>query len=320
MRYSNAFGKNGSKILLGTAYFGETISREESFDIMDKFAALGGTHIDTARLYASGESEKVIAEWIASRKPAEVFVSTKGAFPNKATPDMPRVSEKEVRYDLELSLRALNTECVNFYWLHRDDESRDVGEIIEFMNAFVREGKILHFGASNWKHERIEEANQYANAHGLLGFEASQIRFSPAIVSPTGTADRKLVDMSPVSFDYYRERKMPVAAYASQAKGFFSKMAAFGESGLSEKSKDRYMCPENLETLEAVKALAEEYGCSIAAIVCGALASLSSPDVFPIIGGSNALQIEDSLRGADVVLTKAELENIFKGYRIGEEE
>lgn len=316
MRYSNGFGINSSKILLGTAYFGDTISSEESFKIMDKYVEMGGTHIDTARLYADGESEKVIAAWLKSRKPQGVHVSTKGAFPDAKAPNVPRLSEKEVRYDLELSLAALECDRIEFYWLHRDDESRPVCEIVDYMNKFVNEGKILRFGASNWRCERIDEANRYAKANGLCGFEASQIRFSPAVISPNGNADRKLVDMSPDSFDYYAEKKMPVAAYASQAKGFFSKMASFGEEGLSAKSKERYLCEENLRTLEVIKELSEKYSASVAAIVCGALCSLNTPDVFAIIGGSNASQIEDSMKGADIKLEARELERIFYGYKI----
>ena len=316
MKYSNGFGINGSKILLGTAYFGDTISQEESFKILDTYVALGGTHIDTARLYADGESEKVIAKWIASRKPQGVHISTKGAFPSHTAPDVPRLSEADVRYDLELSLRALDTERIEFYWLHRDDESRDVSEIVDYMNSFVKEGKIARFGASNWKHSRIEAANRYAAENGLCGFEASQIRFSPAIVSPNGNADRKLVDMTAESFEYYAKKKMPVAAYASQAKGFFSKMAAMGEDGLSTKSKERYLCRENLRTLEVIKELAKEHGCSIAAVVCAALCSLSSPDVFAIIGGSRPTQIEDSMKGADLTLSEDELSSIFCDYKL----
>ena len=106
-----------------------------------------------------------------------------------------------MRYDLEKSLSALSVERIDFYWLHRDDEARPAAEIVEYMNMFVKEGKIARFGASNWRHERIDEANRYAAKNGLLGFEASQIRFSPAIVAPSGNADRKLVDMTPLSFD-----------------------------------------------------------------------------------------------------------------------
>ncbi len=316
MRYSNGFGINGSKILLGTAYFGDTISQEDSFKIMDTYVALGGTHIDTARLYAGGESERVIAKWFASRRPEGVHLSTKGAFPDPSAPDMPRLSEADVRHDLELSLSSLNVERIEFYWLHRDDPARPVSEIIDYMNRFVREGKIARFGASNWTYARIDEANRYAKENGLMGFEASQIRFSPAIISPSGNADRKLVDMDPNSFEYYRTCGIPIAAYASQAKGFFSKMAELGEGGLSQKSKERYFCPENLSTLEVIKALAAKYNCSVAAVVCGALCSLSSPDVFPIIGGSRVSQIEDSMRGAEIALDKNELERIFIDYNI----
>jgi aryl-alcohol dehydrogenase-like predicted oxidoreductase len=122
--------------------------------------------------------------------------------------------------------------------------------------------------------------------------------------------------MNPDSFKYYAESNMPVAAYASQAKGFFSKMAALGEDGLSQKSKDRYLCNENLKTLEIIKELSAEYNCSIAAVVCGALASLSSPEVFPIVGPSRASQLEDSMKGADIVFDRDVLSRIFCDYNI----
>ena len=316
MRYSNSFGKKSSKILLGTAYFGDTISEETSFMIMDKFYELGGRHIDTARLYADGESEKVISRWLKSRKPEEVFVSTKGAFPLKETPDISRLSEKEIRQDLEKSLKALDAECVDFYWLHRDDEKIPAGEIIETMNKFLKEGKFKRFGASNWRGERIKEANEYAKNKGLEGFSGSQMRFSPAIVAPSGNADRTLVDMNSEDFLFYKKAGIPVAAYASQAKGFFSKMADFGEDGLSPKSKERYLCDENLKTLEVISELSQKYNLSIAAIICGALCSFENPDVFPIIGGSNVKQIEDSMSGVDLVVTEDELKSIFKYLKI----
>ena len=105
---------------------------------------------------------------------------------------------------------------------------------------------------------------------------------------------------------------MPVAAFASQAKGFFSKMAKNGENGLSEKSKNRYLCGTNLDRLEIIKELAEKYKCSVAAIVCGAMCSLDYPSLFPIIGGSNVSQIADSMSGADITVEKEDLEHIFE--------
>lgn len=312
MRYSNICGKKSSKILLGTAYFGDTISPEESFKIMDTYVENGGCHIDTARLYADGESEKVIGEWFRSRRPEGVFLSTKGAFPGWEPNAPSRLSESDIRYDLELSLKALDIECVDFYWLHRDDESIPAGEIIETMNKLVKEGKILHFGASNWHTNRVAEGIAYAKEHGIQGFEASQIRFSPAIVSPYGNADKTLVDMTAEAFKYYKTAGIPVAAYASQAKGFFSKMAESGIDALSAKSRERYYCKENLSRLEFVKKYAKKYETSVAAIVCAALASINTPDVFPIIGGSRPEQIADSMRSSDLVLERDELEKLFK--------
>ena len=314
MRYSEGFGINSSKILLGTAYFGETISEEESFAIMDTYVEHGGNHIDTARLYAAGEAERVIGRWFRSRNPKGIHLSTKGGFPNVATPHIARLSEQEIRFDLEESLKALERDHIDFYWLHRDDEARDFREIIEYMNRFVKEGKIKRFGASNWRLNRVNEANQYAASHGLQGFEAVQVRFSPAVIAPNGNADRTLVDMDKPSFDYYGEQKMPVAAYASQAKGFFSKMVLTGEAGLSPKSKERYLCEENLKRLESIKALSEKYACSVAAAVCGALCSIDAPDVFPIIGGSRVAQITDSMSGADIVMEKSEVDALFASF------
>ena len=105
---------------------------------------------------------------------------------------------------------------------------------------------------------------------------------------------------------------MPVVAYSSQAKGFFSKVAKFGESALSEKARKRYLCADNLEKADVMKALAEKYNCSVGAIVCAAMCSINCPDTFPIIGGSKISQIEDSMSGADIVLNEEELKMIFK--------
>lgn len=314
MKYSNSFGKISSKILLGTAYFGDSISEEKAFEIMDTYVEMGGTHIDTARLYAGGESEKVIAKWFKSRKPDNIRLSTKGGYPNDDTPNVMRLSESEIRYDLTLSLKALGVDCIEFYWLHRDDEKIPVGEIIEMMNALVKEGKIQRFGASNWRYERVKEANEYAKIHSLQGFEGSQIRFSPAVLVEGGD-DRTLVTMDSFNFDYYKEAGLPLAAYASQAKGFFSKMAELGVESLNAKSRDRYYCEENLKRLELIKKLSKKYETTVASVVCSVLTSLSSPDTYAIIGGSRKEQIIDSMTGSDITLNKEELKEIL-GFNI----
>ncbi len=309
MRYSECFGKKSSRILLGTAYFGDGIDEKTAFSMMDRFREMGGTHIDTARLYADGRAEEIVGRWMKDRKPEEVFVSTKGGYYDMDAGERPRLLESDIRGDLEKSLAALGTDVIDFYWLHRDDEGLEASEIVEYMNSLVKEGKIKRFGASNWRSERIAEAQAFAKKSGLAGFSASQIRFNPAYCKGERGG---LVGMDDSEFEFYKENNIPVAAYSSQAKGFFSKMAEQGEEALSEKARNRYLCEENLGRLEVMKYLAKKYDCSIASLICGAFCSFEYPEVFPIIGGRNLTQIEDSLRGADVCLTKDELKQIFK--------
>ncbi|MBO5955500.1 MAG: aldo/keto reductase [Clostridia bacterium] len=309
MRYSDIFGKKSSRILLGTAYFGDGIAEQDAFLMMDKFREMGGTHIDTARLYAEGRAEEIVGSWVRSRKAFDMLISTKGGYYDMDAKERPRLQEQDVRYDLEKSLTALCIDTVDFYWLHRDDEGVPVGQIIEMMNTLVKEGKIKKFGASNWRSERIDEANTYAKKHNLIGFSASQLRFNPAYCKGERGG---LVGMDESEFEFYKKNNMPVAAYSSQAKGFFSKMAEQGETALSEKARKRYLCDENIERLETIKELSGKYSCTVAALISGAFCSFEQPEVFPIIGGSRLSQIEDSLSGADVLLTKEELKKIFK--------
>ncbi len=309
MRYSDIFGKKSSRILLGTAYFGDGIGEDDAFLMMDRFREMGGSHIDTARLYADGKSEEIVGRWMADRKPTDILVSTKGGYYDMDAKERPRLLMTDIMSDLEKSLSALKADTIDFYWLHRDDENHSAGEIIETMNELVKSGRIKKFGASNWTSERIAEANCYAKEHSLVGFSASQIRFNPAYCLGERGG---LVGMDDKEFQFYKNNNMPVAAYSSQAKGFFSKMAEIGESALSEKAKKRYLCDENLNRLEVIKELSQKYNCSIAALICGAFCSFEVPEVFPIIGGSRLSQIVDSLNGADVELTKDELTRIFK--------
>ncbi len=309
MKYSEALRKNSSKILLGTAYFGDTISEETAFEIMDLFYEMGGRHIDTARLYADGRAEEVVGRWLKSRAHTDMFISSKGGYYDSDAGEAPRLDEASIRLDLEKSLTALGVKTLDYYWLHRDDESKPVGEIITYMNKFFREGKIKRFGASNWTAKRIDEANIWATRYGLHGFSSSQIRFNPAFCKGERGG---LVGMDETEFAYYKGTKMPVIAYSSQAKGFFSKMAEKGESALSEKARTRYLCEENLRRVEVLKALAKKYNCSVASVICAAFCSFDTPEVFPIIGGKNTDQVKDSLLGADITLEKDELREIFK--------
>ena len=312
MKYSNCFGKKSSRILLGTAYFGDGISENDAFKIMDSYTAFGGSHIDTARLYADGAAEEIVGKWLKSRGRKDILVSTKGAYYDYDAGEAPRLTKKDIEYDLDKSLKALNLDVIDNYWLHMDDENTPVSDIIDIMNSFVRSGKIKSFGASNWRWQRIKEANRYATENSLMPFTASQLRFNPAYCLGERGG---LVGMESDAFSFYKENNMPVVAYSSQAKGFFSKMDKYGVAGLSEKAKKRYYCDENLRRLRILKALSEKYNCSIASVITAAFSSFSVPEVFSVIGTGKLSQLHDTMNGHNITVADTELAEIF-GYNI----
>ena len=151
-----------SPICLGTADLGSAVNRSDSFALLDAYLDLGGNFLDTAKVYADwlpGErstSEKLLGEWMRLRRNRQrIVLATKGAHPDLATMHLPRLSRAEIEADLHASLRHLQTDIIDLYWLHRDDPARPVEDILATLQDAVRAGKIRYFGCSNWRVERI---------------------------------------------------------------------------------------------------------------------------------------------------------------------
>ena len=110
---------------------------------------LGYRHVDTARIYGAwapggdGASEKTLGAWMESRGMREKFVvSTKGAHPDLATMHISRIAPADIAADVAASLDALRTDYIDTYWLHRDDPSVPVGEILGALNEHLAAGRI----------------------------------------------------------------------------------------------------------------------------------------------------------------------------------
>ena len=308
-----------SSLILGTDYFGATVSREESFALLDRFLALGGNAVDTARLYASwlpgcrGASEETIGAWMRSRKNREgVFLITKGGAVDKGSTERARLSPEDLRYDLTESLRALQTDAVDRYFLHRDDEERPVEEIMPTLDSFVKEGKVRAIGASNWRAERIRKANGFAVSEGLTPFTVSEIQWSLARSTPALHGDESLVCMNEEEYAFYAEGGMPVFAFSSQAKGFFLRGAKGGTASNNRKALARFGSEENLRRLERVIALAERKGMTVAEVTLGFITSHAFPAA-ALIGCKNLDQLEESMKAGDAVLTEEELDYLTLG-------
>ncbi len=304
-----------SAIALGTDSFGSRLDEKFSFEMLDSFIANGGNLIDTAECYAqwlpNGKhaSENTIGKWMKSRSNRhDIIISTKGGHFKYGTPS--RLNRECITEDIEGSLDRLGTDYIDIYWLHRDDTSVEVGEIVELLNEFIKSGKARYIGASNWTYDRIEESNIYAKKHNLCGFISSQIQYSPA-VSNVELNEPDLVIMNDNEYEYFKNHDMSVFAFASQAKGFFSKYLAGGEDNLSIIAKERYLNDETINRFYNLKQISEEKNCTMGMAVIAAIANNPDFQTIPIVGCKNIAHLEDSLSGADITFTKQEVDFIF---------
>ncbi|MGN1133309.1 MAG: aldo/keto reductase, partial [Oscillospiraceae bacterium] len=206
-------------LTLGTANFERQDNDEKYFELLDRYVELGGTCLDTARCYCDwvegghNASESVIGRWLEKNNCRDkIIISTKGGHPAMDDMKTSRLSPEELRYDLEHSLECLKTDYIDIYFLHRDDESIPVSEIMPVLNEFAESGKVHFLGASNWTSKRIEEANKFAEENGMEPFRVSQINFSLAHASTDTYGDDTVVCMDLREYKWYQRHQFPVMA------------------------------------------------------------------------------------------------------------
>ena len=282
-----------SRIILGCASDGFNGGRDMSA-VLDAALAAGINTLDTARVYA--QSEHVIGQWLGGHRD-EVVIISKCAHPSLLHPM--RLTEKDIRKDLETSLRELGTDRIDIYLFHRDHPSVEPGAMIEIMNALKSEGKIDAFGASNWTYERFRRAQEYAEKHGLVPFSVSSPHFSLARqqADPYGGGCVSLTgEENAAARRWYTETQTPVFAYSSLGRGLLSGKlkscdAKHAAQVLDVFAMKGYGCEDNYQRLARCEELAERKNCTVAQIAMAwvysqpmntfAIASMSSPDRIP---------------------------------------
>jgi aryl-alcohol dehydrogenase-like predicted oxidoreductase len=308
-----------SSLCLGTGNFGGKLDYTQSFELLDRFRDIGGSFIDTANVYCkwipgmNNSSEQYIGAWLKSRRAYhDVVIATKGGHYDFSAPDVSRVNRADVVHDLNESLKTLDLDHIDLYWLHRDDENKDIGEILELMEELAKEGKIRYYGASNFKRKRLEEARKYAASHGMKGFCAVSNQWSGACVNPGKNLndDESIVIMDMEMYRWHEEWQVPMVPFSSSAYGFFSKlkkegvpvpegevtredvMKAWNISAMPEKMKEAYMNERNLRLYGILCRASEDYGVSVYSMTQAYF--LNRPfQVFPVGAVSGTEQLAD---------------------------
>jgi len=315
MQYGKIEGldKKISRLVQGAIHTDDK-KEKESFLLLDEAMAAGINTFDSAHVYGGGASERGLGNWMQARGNREdVVIITKCSHHNA---DRKRVTPYDILADCHDSLARLNSDYIDLYFLHRDNLDVAVGPIVETMNKLKDEGKIHAFGGSNWTHQRVQEANDYAAEKGLTPFTLSSPNFSLAaqIENPWGPGCVTIGGSESEARDWYQKTSMPVFAYSSLAGGLLSgRMTRENWRETATPPCATAYCHEpNFERLDRATELAEKKGASVPQIALAWV--LSYPlEVFPLIAPTNRQEIQDCVAALRIQLTDDEVRWLENG-------
>ncbi len=180
-------GRSGlrvSPLCLGTMTFGTEwgwgAEEKAAREVFDRFVEAGGNFVDTADFYTGGHSEELLGKFISERGLRDrVVLATKFTFNGDAgNPNAGGNGRKNIYRALEGSLRRLQTDYIDLYWLHAWDTVTPVEEVISTLNDLVRAGKIRHYGFSDTPAWYVARAQTLAEKEGKERLVALQLEYS----------------------------------------------------------------------------------------------------------------------------------------------
>jgi len=289
-----------SPICLGGNVFGWSANREESFAVLDAFVAAGGNFIDTADVYSEwvpghvgGESETILGEWMASRgNRSQIIIATKVA----KLSTRPGLSRANILAAVEDSLRRLQTEYIDLYYAHEDDQTVQLAETLGAFDELVKAGKVRHIGASNYEGARLLEAQRVSDDHGFTAYSVLQNRYN-------------LLDREPYESDVVpalSELGISGVPFYGVAIGFLTGKYQPGvevESVRAEGVK-QYFTEHGWATLAKVTEIARARGVSAAAVALAWIRAQATTGV-PIASARTVEQVAELMQ--QVELTAEEL-------------
>ncbi|MFC5500000.1 aldo/keto reductase [Caenimonas terrae] len=245
-----------SPLCLGGNVFGWTADQATSFSILDAWLDAGFNFVDTADVYSrwapghvGGESETVIGKWLkASGKRDRVILATKVGM------DMGdgKVGLKAayIRQAVEDSLRRLQTDRIDLYQAHKDDESTPLDETLEAFASLVKEGKVRVLGASNYSAPRLQQALDTSERLGLPRYESLQPLYN---LYDRAVFEKELAPLC-------RAQGVGVISFYALAAGFltgkYRKPADASKSQRGQGTVDKYLNERGLKILAALDTVA----------------------------------------------------------------
>src|SRR3982074_1141196 len=217
MRY-RLLGKSGlrvSEAALGTMTFGEDWGwgspKAEAQKVYDTYREAGGNFIDTANVYTNGTSERFVGEFIKSHRESVVLVTKYSLATPGNDPNASGNQRKSMMQAAEASLKRLQTEYIDLYWVHMGDGITPVEEVMRGLDDIVRQGKVFYTGISDAPAWWVAQANTLAGLRGRTQFIGLQLEYSLI----ERTVERELIPRC-------KALKWGAPAFTNRAGGFLT--------------------------------------------------------------------------------------------------
>jgi aryl-alcohol dehydrogenase-like predicted oxidoreductase len=310
-------GRSGlrvSRLCLGTMIFGSQLDEEAAFAVMDRALELGIDFVDVADVYpvppsldTSGRTEEIVGRWLRTRRPA-VTVATKCV--GRVGPGANDLggSRKHVIEACEASLRRLQVERVDLYYLHHSDLGGPMEETLEALDRLVQDGKVHYIGVSNFEAWQLGLGMALAAERRLARITAVQPRYNLLnrvyerdLLPLCGAVGIGVVPYNPLGAGmltgkYRRDQEPP--GESRFAQGDYGRMY-----------QRRYWSDRMFDVAEEVEDVAREIGATAARVAVAWL--LAQPGVTaPIVGASRPEQLDDTVGALEVELTSEHLDRL----------
>jgi aryl-alcohol dehydrogenase-like predicted oxidoreductase len=292
-------------LALGGNVFGWTANQEESFAVLDAYAAAGGNFIDTADMYSvwapgnsGGESETIIGRWMKARGNRDrMIIGTKVGM----LEPLSGLSANTIAVAAEQSLGRLQTDQIDLYYAHKDDPKTPLEETLGAFDKLVREGKVRYIAASNYTAPRLAEALDVSKRRGFARFVALQPHYN--------LVERK--EYEGELAEVVRREGLSAIPYFALAKGFLTGKYRPGTQVKSARAAgaSAYLNERGFKVLAALDEVAGAHHTTVAAVALAWL--LAQPTVVaPIASARTTAQLADILPFVELRLSKEELRKL----------
>lgn len=294
-----------ARLNFGGNVFGWTLNEEQSFEILDAFAGAGFNFIDTADTYpwwingTGGLSETTIGKWMKSRgNRKNIIIATKVGSETKEHPS--DTSKKHILKSVDESLERLQTDYIDLYYTHFDDNKTPVEETLSAYAEIVKAGKVRYIAASNISPARLTESFEVSEQNGFPKYVALQPHYN-------------LVERSKYETEYLplvAKHHLSVFPYWSLASGFLTgKYRSEADLSISARggAAKKYLNEKGFEVLKALDAVAQKHHTEQATVALAWL--LNQPFVgAPIVSATSKEQLAALFKAPDLNLDPEDLE------------